>query len=101
MNRKSIEGTVLAGGKKEILSLLSIDSSFLYYSLEDSEIENQRRVAKTRKRQVGGMRGGERSYWRVARTWCREGAGSWQPQRSWLVDGDSGGCSWVSFLGPL
>lgn len=48
--------TVLVGGKKEILSILSIDSSIpIILTRGVGDTENQRRVAKGRKRQVGGI----------------------------------------------
>lgn len=84
MNRKSVLGTVLVGGEKEILSILSIDSSIpIILTRGVRDIENQRRVAKRRKRQVGGI-------------YPAGGAGGKPP-----FVGTVGGCSQASFPRPL
>ena len=55
MNRKSVLGTVLVGGKKEILSILSIDSSI--------PIILTRGVGDRRKSEKSGKEKEEASRW--------------------------------------
>lgn len=116
MNRKSVLGTVLVGGKKEILSILSIDPSIpIILTRGVGDIENQRRVAKRRKRQVGGIykvagEGGGRKRKRGASgeapgSGAGSGLGAGSPAGGAggkpLFVGTVGGCSQDSFLWPL